>query len=45
VRYITHANERYATRTRLYQAVVDLLHRRGLEAEAAQAVPAVSGKS
>jgi small-conductance mechanosensitive channel len=45
VRYITHANERYATRTRLYQAVVELLHRRGLQAETAQTVPAVSGKT
>ena len=27
VRYITRAHERYETRTRLYQAVVDLLHR------------------
>ncbi len=26
VRYITRANERFATRTRLYQALVDLLH-------------------
>ena len=40
VRYITRANERYATRTRLYQAVVELLHRRGLRAETAQTVPA-----
>jgi hypothetical protein len=45
VRYITRANERYATRTRLYQAVVDLLHRRGVDASTAQSVPAVSGKS
>ncbi len=45
VRYITRANDRYATRTRLYQAVVELLHRRGVQAETAQAVPAKSGKS
>ena len=40
VRYITRANDRYATRTRLYQAVVELLHRRGVHAETAQTVPA-----
>jgi Mechanosensitive ion channel len=45
VRYITRANDRYATRTRLYQAVVDLFHRRGVEAEPAQSIPAASGKS
>ncbi len=45
VRYITRASDRYATRTRLYQAVVDLLHRRGVEAETAQSIPAASGKS
>jgi small-conductance mechanosensitive channel len=45
VRYITRANERYATRTRLYQAVVELLHRRGVQAETAQTVPAQSAKS
>src|SRR5712692_621705 len=28
VRYITRAHERYAVRTRLYQAVVELLHRK-----------------
>lgn len=28
VRYITRAHERYEVRTRLYQAIVDLLHRR-----------------
>ena len=28
VRYITRAGERYAMRTRLYQALVELLHRR-----------------
>jgi len=31
VRYITSANERYATRTRLYQEIVALLHQRPLE--------------
>ncbi len=40
VRYITRANERYATRTRLYQAVVDVLHRRGVETGAANSQPA-----
>jgi small-conductance mechanosensitive channel len=30
VRYITRANERYATRARLYQALVELLHQRGV---------------
>ena len=44
VRYITRANERYAMRTRLYQAVVDLLHQRGMSPAAAN-VPAVAGKS
>jgi len=28
VRYITRASERFATRTRLYQRLVDLLHSR-----------------
>ena len=45
VRYITRASERYATRTRLYQAVVELLHRRGVQAETAPTVPAKSAKS
>ena len=45
VRYITRANERYATRTRLYQAVVELLHKRGVKAETAQTVPAVPVKA
>jgi small-conductance mechanosensitive channel len=31
VRYITRAQERYATRTRLYQEIVALLHQRGSE--------------
>ena len=43
IRYITRASERYAIRTRLYQAVVELLHRRGVQAETAQSVPAASG--
>ena len=37
IRYITRANERYATRTHLYQALVDLLHRRGVAAAPASA--------
>ena len=44
VRYITRANERYATRTRLYQAVVDVLHRRGVETGASDSQPAAAGK-
>ena len=44
VRYITRANERYATRTRLYQAVVDVLHRRGVETGAANSQPAAAAK-
>jgi len=28
VRYITNANERYAMRTHLYQALVELLHKK-----------------
>jgi len=43
VRYIARANERYAMRTRLYQCVVELLHRRGVNAAAAQALPAGVG--
>ena len=43
VRYITRANERYAVRTRLYQAVVDLLHQRGVSPAAAN-LPATAGK-
>ena len=35
VRYITRAGERHATRTRLYQALVDLLHTRPAEQVAA----------
>ncbi|MGC2184257.1 MAG: mechanosensitive ion channel domain-containing protein [Terriglobales bacterium] len=31
VRYITRAHERYATRTRLYQEIVALLHQRAVE--------------
>ncbi len=33
VRYITRAHERYAMRTRLYQAVVELLHRKRVPQE------------
>lgn len=35
VRYITRASERYATRTRLYREIVDLLHQRQAEPTAA----------
>jgi small-conductance mechanosensitive channel len=35
VRYITRANERYATRTRLYQDIVEWLHQRPPETAAA----------
>ena len=35
VRYITRAHERYDVRARLYQAVVDLLHRKPVQAAAA----------
>lgn len=38
VRYITRAHERYATRTKLYQDIVGLLHER-------QGEPATAGKS
>jgi len=37
IRYITRANERYATRAHLYQSLVDLLHRRGVAAAPAAA--------
>jgi small-conductance mechanosensitive channel len=40
VRYITRASERYATRTKLYQALVELLHKRHADAFAASS-PAV----
>jgi len=36
VRYITRARERFATRTRLYQALVGLLHHRHVEETEAQ---------
>jgi small-conductance mechanosensitive channel len=38
VRYITRARERFATRTRLYQALVELLHHRPVEESEAQNV-------
>ncbi len=41
VRYITRASERYAMRTRLYQALVELLHRRGAEDAQTQSLPTV----
>jgi small-conductance mechanosensitive channel len=44
VRYITRANERYAVRTRLYQAVVELLHRRGVDASPTVSASAASAK-
>ena len=40
VRYITRASERYATRTRLYQALVEILHKPRASAMA-QSTPAV----
>jgi small-conductance mechanosensitive channel len=40
VRYITRAYERYELRTRLYQAVVDLMQRRNMPAAVVEAVPA-----
>ena len=36
VRYITRASERFATRTRLYQALVDLLHHNRVEEDKAK---------
>ena len=36
VRYITSANERYATRARMYQRIVDLLHEESPAAQALQ---------
>ena len=39
VRYITRAAERFATRTRLYQRLVELLHAKGEEMPVSQ-VPA-----
>jgi small-conductance mechanosensitive channel len=42
VRYITRAEERYATRTRLYQEIVALLHQRQPE-RAAASTPATAG--
>jgi small-conductance mechanosensitive channel len=42
VRYITRAQERYATRTRLYQEIVALLHQRQPE-RAAASTPASAG--
>jgi small-conductance mechanosensitive channel len=42
VRYITRASERFATRTRLYQALVDLLHRNRVEEDKATSAPAAN---
>ena len=42
VRYITRASERFATRTRLYQALVDLLHRDHVEEDKAKSAPAAN---
>ncbi len=41
VRYITRANERYAMRAHLYQALVELLHRRRVDEGTAETLPAV----
>ena len=43
VRYITRAHERYAMRTRLYQAVVELLHRKRIPQEG-ESVPAAKAE-
>jgi small-conductance mechanosensitive channel len=40
VRYITRAGERYAMRTRMYQALVELLHSRPEDQSAAASAPA-----
>jgi hypothetical protein len=41
LRYITRAGERYETRTRLYRAIVELLHTKGKgEGEAVAIGPA-----
>jgi hypothetical protein len=40
IRYITRANERFATRTKLYTALVGLLHKRQIP----EAVATVSAK-
>jgi len=41
VRYITRANERYSTRTHLYQTLVELLHQRPVDEGKKESVPAV----
>src|SRR6266852_1070188 len=41
VRYITRANERYAMRAHLYQALVELLHHRPVDEGSAESLPAV----
>src|SRR5229473_1754429 len=45
VRYITRAHERYAMRTRLYQAVVELLHRKRVPHEAESSPAAKAEKA
>jgi len=42
VRYITRAQERFATRTHLYQALIDLLHRKSMPGAAENALAAKS---
>jgi hypothetical protein len=39
IRYITRANERYATRAQLYQALVGLLHQRGVAPAENESLP------
>jgi small-conductance mechanosensitive channel len=41
VRYITRANERYAARTGLYQALVELLHQRPADVGKEESLPAM----
>lgn len=45
VRYITRASERFATRTRLYQALVDLLHHDRVEEDKAKSKSAPAAAS
>jgi small-conductance mechanosensitive channel len=42
VRYITQAHERYATRSRLYQALVELLRRKPVDQDKTETLPAAT---
>jgi hypothetical protein len=42
IRYITRAQERYATRAKLYESLVSLLQQRGMEAAAKEVAPAAT---